>query len=263
MLPKSVSQISNIYLEEVEHALPGFLKGFYLYGSCTLNDFHSYKSDIDFIAVPHAAPSAGEIKTLGQIHRRLQKKFPKPNMNGIYLEAGSIGKVKEDIKPYPYFFEGRMRTGGHMELNKVTWYQLKNNASMVLGSGAASFNFEITPEELKREMRENINSYWKVWLNKHTGFSRCSLLLLHSRMIEWGVLGVSRQYYTIQTGKITSKAEAGRFCLQNAPSEYKQILEEAVCIREGKPSIYKSKLKRRKHTVKYMNYIIGLLNRNF
>jgi hypothetical protein len=263
MLPQPVLQILKIYLRKVEHALPGFLKGFYVYGSCTLNDFYSYKSDIDFIAVPKTPPSGDEIKILERIHRRLQRNFPKPNMNGMYLDAGSIGKRKEDVKSYPYFFEGRMYTGGHMELSKVTWYQLKNNASAVLGAEPYSFNFNVTPEELKEEMRENINEYWKVWLNRHTGFAWRSALLLHSSLVEWGVLGVSRQYYTMLTGGITSKAAAGKFCLQNAPSEYKQILEEAVCIREGKPSKYSSKLKRRKDTVKYMKYVIDNINRNF
>lgn len=256
-------EILNLFLEKVEQSLPGLLEGFYLYGSIVLNDFYPKKSDIDFIAISKKRLLAEEFKLLQKIHRAIQSKFPKPNLNGIYIRWEDLGKDKSEISPFPYFYNGKMYKGGYFECNKVTWYELKYHGLVILGKPIKSLDFQLDEVAMVEEIQENLKTYWVKWQREHANwfFYKSYLLLFFEILVEWGVLGVARQYYTFQTKKITSKKAAGVFCLENTPSEFHEILKEAIRIREGKSkSIYSSIFKRRKAALAFMKYIIELKN---
>ncbi|MDZ5016954.1 DUF4111 domain-containing protein, partial [Clostridium perfringens] len=60
-------------------------------------------------------------------------------------------------------------------------------------------------------------------------------------IIEWGVLGVSRLYYTFKERDITSKIGAGEYALQNLPERWHKIINESMRLRKGnKKSFYNS-----------------------
>jgi len=77
-------------------------------------------------------------------------------------------------------------------------------------------------------------------------------------MVEWGVLGVTRQYYTLREKDVVSKSKAGEYALLNVPDKWKQIIKEALRIREGvTTSNYISPIKRRNDALSYMDFIIA------
>jgi hypothetical protein len=81
-------------------------------------------------------------------------------------------------------------------------------------------------------------------------------------MIEWGVLGVSRLYYTFKEKDMTSKVGAGEYALKNVPQEWHKIINESMRLRKGnKKSYYNSIVKRRNDALKYIDYIIQESNK--
>ncbi len=261
VIPAIADKIITTYLREIDNSLPGFLNAFYIFGSIPLDDFHPSKSDIDFIAVTSQPPSVTQVKILGNIHRKIQGLFLKPNMNGTYITLQDLGKYKSLIPPVPYFYNGNMHRSGHFEINMVTWFQLINNPVKIREN--VPLNFSVNVHVLLKEMHQNMNSYWRNWINEHLNFiSYNGLQMFFDCVIEWGVLGVSRQFFTIKTNQITSKHKAGVYCLDNVPAKYNNILSEALRIRrEEKRSLYGSKLKRKQDALDYMNYIIDESNK--
>jgi hypothetical protein len=105
-------------------------------------------------------------------------------------------------------------------------------------------------------MKENMQTYWKKWIDKTSRqLSFSNFTALSAQRIEWGVLGITRQYYTFHKNNITSKTVAGIWALDNVPEKFHKILKEAVNIRNGKKSLYSSKFKRRRDAIEYMTYI--------
>ncbi|MDZ7543792.1 DUF4111 domain-containing protein, partial [Clostridium perfringens] len=116
------------------------------------------------------------------------------------------------------------------------------------------------------EMRNNHNTYWINWINdcrKLTSMKYIGLLV-SLNMIEWGVLGISRLYYSFKERDITSKIGAGEYALQNVPERWHKIINESMRLRKGnKKSYYNSIFERRNDALIYINYIIQESNELF
>ncbi|RPI16034.1 MAG: DUF4111 domain-containing protein [Ignavibacteriae bacterium] len=262
VLPEVVNKIVSLYFELMDKHLPGLMEGFYIYGSAALNDFYPDKSDIDFITVVSRKPGHIDVEKLQMVHGLIRMKFRKSELNGIYVLLEQLGKTKDETEPVTYYYNSRIHDEGYFEINDVTWYQLKNKAITLKGTPASELNFHIDWKCVLKEMHENMNTYWKRWIKKSSGFSYGSLkVLLFSKCIEWGVLGITRQYYSFIENDITSKSSAGEWVLTKVPVEYHKILQEALNIRSGKNYHYTSKYKRKKDALAYMRFIIEESNR--
>lgn len=113
-------------------------------------------------------------------------------------------------------------------------------------------------------MKDNLNTYWLNWIISSSKlFSTKGLMSAISlKTIEWGVLGITRQYYSFIEKDITSKTGAGEYALKRVPEKFNKILNEAMRLRKGiTKSYYKSIFKRRKDMLQYMNYIIDSSNK--
>ncbi|MOA29269.1 hypothetical protein D3C78_1502730 [compost metagenome] len=146
--------------------------------------------------------------------------------------------------------DGIMHEAGYFEMNLVTWYELKQFGIAIIGPNAQDLDFTVHWEHLITKMHENLNSYWKKWLSKSTFYIR-------GTDIEWGVLGVTRLFYTFREHGITTKAQAGDYALQVVPKQFHKILEESIHIRrQKKGSLYRSIIKRKHDANQYMKYIM-------
>jgi hypothetical protein len=264
-LPPAADEVCLFYLELVHRILPGRLKGLYVYGSAVLNDFRISKSDADFISVMDSKPEGETIEKLQLIHSMVQLKYKKPNMNGIYVTSDQLGKSKKEIKPITYYYEGTIYDNGYFEINYVTWYLLKYCSFTVWGTPADELKLNVNMDELLDEMKENMRTYWRNWIDKALNPLRISYYAAFAaQRIEWGVLGITRQYYTFHEKKITSKSDAGLWAVNIVPEKYHWILSEAVNIRNGEKSLYSSLFKRKHEAISYMNYIFNeCRNRKF
>lgn len=95
-------------------------------------------------------------------------------------------------------------------------------------------------------------------------FSLNGLSALFSESIEWGVLGISRLYYTFMENDIASKDKAGEYALSCTLPMYTRIIKEALRVRRGTGHRnYLSVLKRRRDAIRYIDYMIQECNRVF
>lgn len=260
VMPNEVNNILEMYCGLLRNKIPGTVRGVYLYGSLVLHDFKFGSSDIDFITVVNRSLADGEIAILDEIHGMVRKYFPRPPLNGIYVQVQDIGGMEEDIEPIPYYLDGTMHKAGYFEINPVTWFELKEHGVTILGPDISILDFSFDFNTITEYIADNINAYWSNWVGRaRNGLSRHSVGLFFSKeMVEWGVLGVTRQYYTLREKDVVSKSKAGEYALLNVPDKWKQIIKEALRIREGViTSNYISPIKRRNDTLSYMDFIIA------
>ncbi|MEH7087382.1 aminoglycoside adenylyltransferase domain-containing protein [Neobacillus drentensis] len=259
-----IQAILNEYITRMQQVLP--LQGLYIYGSIALGDYSLELSDIDFIAVTEARLNSDCIHHVEQVHRLIEKKYPKPNLNGIYVTGGDLGKLQDEIFPFPSYSDGKFTPAGYFECNMVTWYELKESGITILGPDARDLAYTVDWNQLISLMHENLNTYWQRWIvqsEKRLSLKSAALYLLSSE-VEWGVLGITRLFYTFREHQITSKVRAGEYALQIVPERWHKILQEARRVRKGaKKSLYSSKWQRRSDTLDYMRYILQQANAMF
>ena len=269
-LPFPADKIVLEFVDGICGIEPEFIDGIYLTGSISLNDFYPEKSDIDFLVLCKKFPDEKISAELKKLHSAVSHHYPKPNLSGCYLLTKDINtKNPENINTLSYYEDNWKQ--GPLEMAPVTLAELKSNSITVYGADAASLPFSISTDSLKNFLHANINSYWKKWIAQHSKIScKKSLLFLFPRFTEWSVLGVARQLYTLNTGKIISKTEAGYYCLKHLPEKYHSIIQKAIEIRKDDRTfpLVKSygispSFTRTMSTIECVNYIIGLFNKKY
>jgi len=269
-IPLTADAILQELLARITELKPGFITGMYITGSIPLNDFHPNKSDIDFLVLCKELPTASFRSQLERLHKRIDRKF-KTKLNGCYIMHASLNVHHSPSKTLCYQ-EGRMNEST-FQMAPVTLFELKTTAITVMGIPAQELPVDVTITDVNKFLYENINTYWKNWVDKHSSFSIYRLLLiLFPRLSEWVILGVARQLYTLRTGKITSKTGAGYYCMEQLPDKYHSIIQRAIKIRNDnsdhlltvRSSYYvQPSVKRSRETTACANYLIQLFNNEY
>ncbi|MBT2687225.1 DUF4111 domain-containing protein [Bacillus sp. ISL-47] len=251
-IPKMVEEILNEYINLLNGRLPKKLEGLYLHGSIALEAYVEGSSDIDFVAVTRNCLSEAETKGIAEIHRIIAEKFEQPKMDGVYVTLDEIGKLSES-----YFYNNGKLGYGHF-LTPVTWSLLKKKGIVFYGPEPA---FEINENDLMAYSYENMNTYWVSRIQKIEK-SIDEVKFMPARVIdeeiEWTVLGLLRQFYTLRENDIISKLGAGEYALGHLPEKWHPIIKEAMNIRKGiKSGIFESEEERIKETIRLSKYIFS------
>ncbi|CAN5571115.1 hypothetical protein BH10BAC5_BH10BAC5_13420 [soil metagenome] len=256
-LPARIREIMEYFALNIKSILPVSVKGIYLTGSTALNDYYSMKSDIDFIVIIDEIPETDILDNIEQLHFRIEKMFKHPKLNGYYL---TIKGIQSGQLAFPSFYMGKMHNRRRLELNKVVLYELLTSSLRISGLYSDELTITVDLDDVFEQLHTNINSYWKKWIEKHSEFPWNLKLALIPRLTEWGVLGVSRQLYTLQTGKITSKLNAGLHYLQHHPEHFQDILRISISERKINRTKINLSFSRAQKTLKCMNHIIREFN---
>jgi len=251
-------------IPELLQAQKDLIEGVYLTGSIPLGDFHPGKSDIDFIVLLKEIPGRATLFKYKHIHHRIKQKFRKPHLNGYYLTVEQIMSPEKTGGGLPSFFEGKWYFNRPFELNMVTLFELGNTSLTIYGREASALPINISIDKVIVQLHQNINTYWAGWVKEHSAIGRAGLLLtLFPRLTEWGILGVARQLYTLETGKIASKIDAGYYALDRLPDSFNDIILTAIDARKDDRLTLKPSLRRGRKTVECMTYMIAEFNRLF
>ncbi|MET3728197.1 putative nucleotidyltransferase [Fictibacillus halophilus] len=262
-VPKQVKEVLNAYFEKIEKKLPNKVESFYLFGSVSIGAYQEESSDIDFYAVTKEKLTQSDVEVLKEIHHEMRKQFSKPSLDGMYLTRDDLEFENNGNSSCPYFNEGKLQSYRPFHRNWIDAYQLQTYGIVVKGLPIETYNLSIDWTELKSNLIENINGYWLNWVKNCERFPSLQYIGLYTsaNMNEWGVLGVTRLYYSLREKDITSKVGAGEYALRTVPETYHQIIREALRIRNGnKFSHYGSMRKRRSDALSYMKYIIRECN---
>lgn len=262
-IPDKVNEVVSAYLNLVEVKLPNLIDGFYIYGSVSLGAFDYGFSDIDFVSVSSRKVSDEDLKILKEIHKQIKKEYPKTDLMGIYVMKQDLQWQHKNEKTCPCFIDGVFKGLEKFEKNSIDAHQLKKYGITIRGQAIETLDYTVDWNILIHNMKENLNTYWLNWVKGCERFPSlkhiCSYVRLGS--IEWGVLGVTRLYYTFNEKDITSKIGAGEYALKTFPEKWHRIINEAMRLRKNnKNSYYNSVFERRKDALDYMKFVIQECN---
>jgi hypothetical protein len=245
MLPKLVRELAERYVDRFDQDLPDRIQGFYIVGSTALGGFRPNDSDIDFVAVLTAALDERELETLRTIQSRLYRgalaAIPShlPRLwplvcNGVFVEWKDLTKSALQVVPIASHVGGKFSIGRGFDVNPVTWRILSDRAIAVRGPEPLGLHVYRDDVELRNWTLGNLNTYWRGWAKEvRAGHGGPALKALLRRYIAWGVLGASRMHFTIASGDIASKEEAGAYALRVFGNRWHPVLEEALAYRRG------------------------------
>lgn len=263
-IPKEVDEVLKQYFNLFEDKFPNLLESYHIYGSVSLGAFKYGASDIDFVAILKRKINEDDLNGLKEIHTNIKKVFPKIDLMGFYITQDNFMSNITNEKTCACFIEGEFKGFMEFDRNSIDAYQLQSYGITVKGKEISTYNFTIDWYLLLKNMIDNLNSYWCNRLNSYKKFPSHSYLasLFSLDEIEWGVLGVSRIYYTINEKDIASKIGAGEYALRTLPERWHKIINEAMRLRkDDNNSCYKSFISRRKDAIDYMTFIIQESNK--
>lgn len=264
---KIVESVLKEYLILFNKHLPDTIEGLYLHGSIALNAYMHESSDIDFITVTNRRLTEQDSDTLTYIHKTLEEIYPKPEMDGVYIVKEDMGKTESnssDNLVNPYYNNGEVHVREYFNFNPITWYLFKHKGIKVIGQETTSYKIELSSQEMCMYVLDNMNSYWAgrlQWIENSIDDVKEYSSIMIDKEVEWSVLGILRQYYTLKELDITSKQGAGEYGLENLPECWHRIIREAMNIRSGfQGRNFTSEVERINYTIGLLKYIIHHCN---
>ena len=256
MIHNEVKKVMMLYSSSLNEMFPNQVLGIYLYGSTVLGAFHPERSDIDFVTVFSQELTGEELKKLSYLHKKIRAENPLvKKFECEYLSLDEQNQLHL-YKSYP-FFEGT-KCKGKRRLMKIALYQLVHDSYAVYGPNFSTYYSSIDLNDVMQEMEYNLNHYIASKVSK-------SYLFLFDSWIEFIVLTLCRVYYTLKTGKITSKELACEEVIKDFDIRYSDILHEALRIRgrfQAK-SNYKNRWERKNATIHFINSLKEYCNQVF
>ncbi|MFD1738146.1 aminoglycoside adenylyltransferase domain-containing protein [Bacillus salitolerans] len=256
-VPNEAAIILTEYVHELASRLPNRVEGIYLHGSITLHAFDE-RSDIDFITLINNPLSKEEKESVKAIHQQIAERYTSHQLEGAYLSKEEFGQNNHHSVPF-YDGDEFIYDQPFYNHNPVTWWTLKHHGITVFGKELKEISFDDHSSVLVDYVKENMNSYWKNRFHsiKELDYSKFPKESINAE-IEWSVLGVLRQVYTINEQKVTSKIEAGEYGLEILPHRWHDVIREAVRIRLGRDgSYYHSEEDRIHDFLTFLDYIFS------
>lgn len=251
---------SSTVLALLDRHMPSLLQSFNLVGSAVDGDFQVGRSDLDFVAVLKRPLSEADVEGLVVVHRLYASDPTLPLLDGIWVAEDELIAGPDKAAEGPSTRDGLFLAHAQGNRNPVTWLALADQPRTVAGALDRT-NIWRDPARLLSWTRENVESYWVPW-HARSGrlLSGAGLALLRPANAMWGVLGISRLHYTVATGRIASKSEAGEHALKVFDSRWQRIVEESLRIRRGTPGKrYGNPFARRTEALAFVAMAIGAI----
>ena len=259
-----VDLAANHLIALLERHMPGFIESLTLIGSAADGDFRPGKSDLDFVAVLARPISEAVVEGLVVVHRLYGSDLTLSTLDGIWVTAAELAAGPDATPEGPSTRDGQFLERAAGNRNPVTWLALRDASLTILGTLDRTA-IRHDPSRLRSWTRENVESYWAPWLAQSREFlSGSGIATLRASAVMWGVLGISRLHYTLATGRIASKSEAGEHALAVFEPRWHPIIEEALRIRRGGSGRrYRSPFARRRGALDFVETAIEAIRRNY
>ena len=261
-IPTLVQKVLDDYIALVNDRLPNTLEAVYLQGSIALGAYVENSSDVDFIVITNRRLLEADAVVLTEIHSKIANQYKHPELDGVYVVRGDIGRLNLGDEQYLNYNSGKLSCSSNFD--PIIWWILQTKGIKIVGSEQTAFDFDINSKHLLSYVNENMNSYWAQRVQR----METSITELYSSPaeeidyeIEWTVLGLLRQFYTLKEHDIISKIGAGEYALLHLPNEWHPIIKEAITIRKGEnENIFTSYKERINTTIRFSKYIIHYCN---
>jgi predicted nucleotidyltransferase len=268
-IPATAASAIRIFVHHIHTAFPDEVIGIYVIGSVALDDFQECKSDIDLLVLCRNLHDEDRFSTVRIQHRLISRKA-KLQLNGYYITADALN-VANAANTKAIYFQGSHVEVRLFDMAIVTLLELHNSALTVYGAPSNSLSIRVNKDDVTAFTFSNLIQYWQPWLKKHNSlwWRKISLVII-PRVTEWTLLGLARQLYTLYTGEITSKTNAGKFCIKYLPADLREIMLKAIDIRlDNNPHLLKlgnnyiaPSIKRAKKTTDCAAYLFKMIKEN-
>lgn len=272
-LPAPVSRLVEDLLARLDRALPGRIEGLYVVGSASTGAFRLGRSDVDFVAVVDRDLSRLELARVWAVHMgcwmsalvhgTARGHWPLV-CNGIYVRSEDLSKSPLVVTAVAGYVSGRFRPAPRygFDVNPITWHTLAAHGIAVRGPDRERLQVHADQAELRSWTRSNLNAYWRRWVERarRPGVREA---VLGRRFTSAGTLGVARLHYTIATGEITTKEEAGAHALQTSDPRWRPLIEDALAWWRSEPSRppYRGHAaRRRRDAAEFVSHVIDAGN---
>jgi len=219
------------YAQVLRQALPGNFVGLYLSGSLATGDF-DLTSDVDLIVVSDRELDAESVERVQAAHsacisqdtrwvKHLEYSFfPLESLrtkSSPYLENGT--RNPDNTRELWYFNNGSatIERSDH-DNTLVTRWTLRNRSKVVLGTEPQDFAPEVTPNELRREIKNSMLGWGQLL--------REDVAPVNNRFYQsFLVLNNCRVLQDLHEGKITSKREGVDWAKQHLGPEWHSLID--------------------------------------
>jgi len=203
-----------------------------------------------------------DVFVLTEIHSKIANGYKNPELDGVYIVRRDLGRLNLSDEKHLNYNSGKLSCSSNFD--PIIWWILKTKGIKIVGTEQTALDFDIHPKQLIYYVNENMNSYWAQRVEKmETSITELDNLPTEDidYEIEWTVLGLLRQFYSLKEHDIISKLGAGEYALIHIPDEWHPIIKEAINIRKGeKMNIFTSDKDRIDMTICFSKYIIHYCN---
>lgn len=245
---KEVNELLKKLLLQIQSILADKLVGLYIGGSVATNEFYCETSDIDCYIITTNALSKNIINKIEELHKR----FYSSNLQyAKKIEASYI--PQKDLLHFnpnglrPYFNEGSFYQGQYGSNYLIELHVLRENGITISGPDIKNLIKEISAQDLRLAIHENLSEYWCISLGDIEKFRRSDYQV-------FAILTMCRTLYSLETGRITSKIEAAQWAIQKLDDRWKSLIELAIT---WKPNQEINKLD---ETRQFVRYVLGKSN---
>ncbi|MEE6261025.1 nucleotidyltransferase domain-containing protein [Plantactinospora sonchi] len=229
-----IGELTRTYLDAVDRALPGYVRGLYLVGSAVLDAWQPGVSDVDTVILTSRPATADDLTQLAAVHGGMPDS---PHLDGVYLEPALAGSWPDDQRMVPHVVNGTFATDRPCgELTPVLWLTLRRYGVAVRGPAVADLGVRVDPDAVRRYNLDNLRTYWQssaaTIRSALTGVAPDEAV--DGGTVSWYVLGPARLHHTLAYGNVISKAAAGAYLGHLFP-EYADLAHRAIRWRTGTP----------------------------
>jgi hypothetical protein len=250
-LDHDVELATQVILHLLQRNTGDLVRAFVLVGSSAYGDFRAGHSDLDFVAILSRPLTNADVEGLLVVHRAYRADHTLPVLDGMWITEADLHAGPDAVADGPTSHDNEFVATARGNRNPVTWFELRRGVS-VIGTVDTDVLWHDTGR-LKAWVRENAHTYWRSWHRRASqSFTPAGLAMLGRAAPMWGVLGISRQCYTMATGEVMSKTGAGEWALSAFDPKWRAIIEEAIAYRRGSPSTYRSPFDRRRDALDFV-----------
>ena len=230
-----VVELTGLYLDAVDEALPDFVARFYVVGSLALGAWQPGRSDVDTVIFTSRVPTQRDLAALREVHAAMPAK---PHLDGVYLSPEHDWPADNRVAPHVVGGEFHAdRPCG--ELTPVLWLTLQRYGIPVRGPAVGELGVRVDLDALRAYNLDNLRTYWRAQVAGIRPYvaDLDPAAAVDAEYLTWVVLGPARLHYTLATTDIISKSDAGAYVAAHFP-DYASLAERAIGWRAGEPGTF-------------------------
>lgn len=232
-MPVTVSNAVDVWLGHHDRLAPGVVEGLYVVGSAALEDW-TQRSDVDIVAFLADPTDAEVVADLEAAHQAYRSGVGLPTIDGPFLSWADVTSPPL-ASQRPWSLDGEFRFDGDcFEINPVTWFTLAEHGISLRGPSSTELDIHLDESDRRRWVIENVDTYWRSVRDEIADMLRGDpdRTEFAAGTVEWCTLGVSRMWFTADTGGVASKNAAGAWAARRLP-HHAALFATAARIRAG------------------------------